>query len=80
MISDIMFCIGSDFVKTMSIGGVEFDASTGRWFIFPTQEETLDLSAGEKPLVCSIKYPDGTVIIRDLDTVRVERSICQEVF
>ena len=51
MISDIMFCIGSDFVKTMSNGGVEFDTSSGRWFIFPTQEETLDLSAGEKPLV-----------------------------
>lgn len=80
LIDDIMFCIGGDFNKSYSGGGVRFDTASNRWYIFPTQEETVNMNPGRKTLDCHIKYLDGTVIIRDLDTVKVERSSCQEVF
>ena len=78
MVTDIEFRIGSDFSRTYRKNGVTFDEERSQWCIFPGQLDTAEMKPGEKPLSCRIKYPDGTVLIRDLDTVKVQRTVYQE--
>lgn len=80
MIEDLKICIGSDYSKTYKKNGVFFDQGTNRWYIFPTQKETLEFDPGKKPIFCHIKYQDGTILIHELDTLNVTRSVCQEEF
>ncbi len=80
MIGDLKVCIGSDFSKTYSAGGVKFDAASSRWYIHPTQEETMKLPHGRHKVTCHVKYGDGTILIADIGFILVEKSCCGEVF
>lgn len=80
MVADVKICIGSVWSKTYKSGGVMFDFTKNQWFIFPTQAETLAMKEGRFSLCCHVKYQDSSVIITDLDTIRIVKSCCGEVF
>lgn len=79
MIENLKICLGS-LKKKLSDGGVTFDETTQRWCVFPTQEETLEMPVGPNNVCCHIKYPDGSVISKNLDGILVKAGCCKEVF
>lgn len=80
MIRDLKVCVGSEFSKTYSAGGVKFDTASNRWYIHPTQEETLKLPDESHKVTCHVKYQDGTILIVDVGHILVEGTCCGEVF
>lgn len=80
MIDDLKICIGDGFTKTWKQGGIQFDDGEKQWYIFPTQRETLTLKRGKTPIVCHVKYADASVIIAEIDSVRILDGCCKEVF
>lgn len=79
-IEDIKVCIGTQFQKTYKQNGVFFDYEKNQWYIFPTQQDTLGMKDGQFTISCHVKYPDTSVIITDIDSVRIKKSCCGEVF
>ena len=80
MIEDLKICIGDTFSKTWKQGGVQFDYGENQWCIFPTQQETLAMKRGKKNVCVHVKYLDGSVIIAEIDSVKILESCCKEVF
>ena len=78
LVADVKICIGN-FHKTLSEGGVQFDAENQRWWIKPTQEETMSIPAASYMATAHVAYADGTVLITPLDYVMIRGSCCGEV-
>ena len=56
MVDEVEVSIGSALRKTYTSGGVGYDPSLSRWYIFPTQQETIDLEAGDYEVMVRVKY------------------------
>lgn len=79
MLDDLKICIGKRS-WTLRSGGVRYAADRGKWYIYPTQAETLAMPVGKSDICFHIKYLDGMVyIVRDGQLV-VEKGCCSEVF
>ena len=78
MIQEIKICIG-DFHKTYSSGGVRFDEQTQEWWIWPSQEETLAMSADRVNVCAHVKCQNGAVYIEGLGRLEVcDPGCCKE--
>lgn len=76
LITDMKLCIGDSFHKTYQSGGLAFDKASQRWYIKLTQDETMAMTVGVMVLCCHIKYPDESVIIKDIDMVCITGGCC----
>lgn len=76
MISDIEVCVGENLRKTYSDGGVGYDAANQRWYIRPTQEETLALAADGHEVIVRVKYRNTPVA--DVKGISVGKIIISE--
>jgi hypothetical protein len=56
MIDDVEVCVGTELRKTYSAGEVGYDIDSGRWFIRPTQQETLNLDEDAYQVIVRVKY------------------------
>lgn len=60
MISELEICIGNSMRKLYSKDEVKFDLDTNSWYIWPTQDETLEMEIGQHSVVVRIKYRNST--------------------
>lgn len=72
MLQDLEVHIGDNYRKLYSDGGVKFDAEMGKWYIFPTVEETAAMEEGTYKVCCHFCYYGGERYIRSIDTIRVK--------
>jgi len=79
-IEDIKICIADSLTKTWKNEGIKFDYEKNQWYIFPTQQETLNMKKGTYSIFCHVKYPDSSVIIAEIGSVKVLEGCCKEVF
>lgn len=56
MIAELEVCVGDALRKCYTEKEVMFDYSSSRWYIWPTQQETLELPQGPYHVVIRIKY------------------------
>ena len=59
MVDDVEVCVGEGLRKTFSEGGVGYDTSKQRWYIRPTQEETLALEVEGYDVIARVKFSNG---------------------
>lgn len=82
MVTDVEVCVGDALRKTFSGGGVGFDTVTKRWYIRPTQAETLAMEPGSYHVIARVKYSNtdpadvvglvvGMIIISDTNSEEV---------
>ena len=76
MISALKVCIGGYLSKTYGSGEVKYDPDQEEWYIWPTEEETLNLPDGSHAVCCHVKYPDGTKLIEQVGRIRVKPCGC----
>lgn len=82
MIDDLEVYVGESLRKTYSGGGVQFDEATLRWYIRPSQEETLGLEEGVHNVVVRVKYkgqPESDVKGEQIDRLKVRAGVSREV-
>lgn len=56
MVEEIEVYVGETLRKLYSTKGVMFDETTSRWYIHPSQQETLNLEAGSHAVTVRIRY------------------------
>lgn len=56
MVEEIEIYVGDTLRKLYSEGGVLFDEASSRWYIHPTQKETLALEEGSLAVTVRIRY------------------------
>ena len=56
MVAEIEVCVGESLRKLYSRNEVMFDQSSGRWYIRPSQEETLAWTESAYHVIARIKY------------------------
>lgn len=59
IVTDVEICVGEGLRKTFTGGGVGYDTSKQRWYIRPTQEETLALEVEGYDVIARIKFSNG---------------------
>lgn len=82
MVSDIEVSVGENLRKTYSGGGVGYDAASQRWYIRPTQEETLALEADGHEVIARVKYrntPIADVKGISVGRIKITESLSKEV-
>lgn len=79
MLDDLKICIGKKS-WTLRSGGVRYAADRGKWYIHPTQAETLAMPVGKSDICFHFKYANGDVYIKRDGQLVVERGCCTEVF
>lgn len=63
MVKEVEICVGSAWRKLFSSGEVQFDTSTQQWYIYPTQQETLDLQENQSyEITARIKTESNGVV------------------
>ena len=67
------------FSKKMSSGEVGFDSNSGLWVFLLTQEETLAMDPDSYSVQARPEFPDGTVIMVPIGTIRVEDAHSEAV-
>ena len=66
------------FRKTMSAGEVCFDPEQGKWVFLLTQKETFGLEPGDYSIQARPEFPDGTVIMVSIGSIRVVDAHSEE--
>lgn len=56
MVAEIEVCIGESMRKLYSRNEVMFDQSSGRWYIRPSQQETLAWTESAYNVIARVKY------------------------
>lgn len=56
MVDDLEISIGEEKRYAYTEGTVKYDASSIRWYIWPTQEDTFGMEEGSHKVECRIKY------------------------
>lgn len=56
MVAELEVCVGESLRKLYTQNEVMFDKSSGHWYIWPTQEETLALNDGACFVIVRVKY------------------------
>lgn len=83
MVDDIEIYIGEALRFSAVDGGVKFDTSSNRWFIWPTQEQTFTLEEGTHKVEIRVKFKNANkpnVKGHDLsDKIKVKGSQSREV-
>jgi hypothetical protein len=75
-------CIGNHLRKLYTKNEVSFDDAEKRWYIHPTQEETMAFPVGKYHAIARIRYMDVTteqIIGVDLGEIEVVDSISEVV-
>lgn len=80
LVVDLKVCIGDALSKTYSAGDVKFDEEMEKWYIWPTQQETIALSEDSYSVQCHVKYQDGSLLIVTVGRIHISESCCGEVF
>ena len=82
MVADMEVCVGDVLRKLYTKGEVLFEEETNRWYIYPTQNETMELPVGEHPVIARIRYKNignDEVVGVNLGTISVNDSTSEEV-
>lgn len=56
MVDDVEICIAEYLRKTYVQDGVGYDTELQKWYIRPTQQETLNLPEGSYDVIARVKY------------------------
>lgn len=59
MVEDVEVCVGEKLRKTFREGSVGYDTSKQRWYIRPSQEETLGLDVEGYSVIARVKFSNG---------------------
>lgn len=80
MVSEIEICVGEEIAirKTYSEGTVNYDSKSKKWYIRPTQEETLNMEPGSYEVIARIKYKNEE--ISDVKGVPIGRMIITDTY
>ena len=82
LLDDLEVYIGEDLGYYFRDGGLKFDDSTQRWYIWPTQEDTFSLNPGTYKVEIRPKYRDRNVTVKGYeldDKIKVRSSASREV-
>lgn len=82
LVDDLEVYIGEELRKSLSGGGVFFDAEAVMWFIRPTQQETQALEEGTHEVTVRVKYkgqPPSDVMGTVVGRLRVQACVSKEV-
>lgn len=88
MVADLEVCVGTDRRNSKTLrnlyskGEVYFEQDTQRWYIHPTQQETLSMPIGACEVIVRVKYNDDskdTVIGVPVGWIHVGDNISKEV-
>lgn len=82
MVAEMEVCVGESLRKLYSQNEVLFDAGSSRWYIWPTQEETLAFSDGPNNVIVRIRYKMGgkqEVIGMPVGRINVVDTFSEEV-
>lgn len=61
MVSEMEICVGECMRKLYTKGEVVYEENAGRWYIWPTQAETLSLTPGPYHVVVRIKFKNANM-------------------
>lgn len=81
MVADVEVCVGNKLRKLYTEDEVFFEDSTNRWYIYPTQEETMELPVDEHTVIARIRYKNvgkDEVVGVNLGKIKVTDSISEE--
>lgn len=59
MVTDVEVLVRDRIHRIWSRGGVGYDASSGKWYFRPTQQETLDMEACGYDVIACVKLANG---------------------
>lgn len=82
MVDEVEVCIGEIMTKTYSAGSVGFDTDSQKWYIRPSQAETLAMEADENyPVIVRVKYKNNPADVKGIQigSVDVEGGFSTEV-
>ena len=81
MVAEMEVCVGAVLRKLHTKGEVFFEDKTKRWYIYPTQKETMELPVGDHTVIARIRYKNvgnDEVVGVNLGTIRVMDSTSEE--
>lgn len=66
LVTELEVCVGESLRYTMTEGTVKFDAETNRWYIWPTQEETLNIEPDGYSVICRPKFRGTPAMVKGI--------------
>lgn len=82
MVDDVEICIAEQLRKVYSEGGVWYDSETEKWYIRPSQKETLEMHEGAHEVIARVKYrnqPQADVKGINVGKVKIIGTFSEEV-
>ena len=61
LVSEMEICFGEVLRKLYSQKEIMFDKDTNRWYIWPTQEETLAMPVGGLSVIVRVRYNNASM-------------------
>ena len=80
MVAEIEICVGEDVSirKTFTAGTVYYDSAAQKWYIRPTQAETLAMDPGGYDVIARIKYRNEE--LSDVKGLLIGRIIISDTY
>lgn len=81
MVEEVEICVGDTLAFKASAGEVGFDSNLQRWYIRPTQAQTLAMEATDYSVIARVKYTNDPADVKGINCgrIRVNETFSTEV-